>query len=144
MYTLHIITRGRTGYFIRQCRPVIEPNKQLSGLCPTIFAFVSNMVDIFIDDPQDLSKTDNVRALVQAKNINYIIGIREDIQETIKQFFEGKPEAEEAMGDEAGGDYDMIPDIEFEEEMEEDEEDDELDESSSQVVRMVDQVLISA
>lgn len=111
---------------------------------PLSWEISTGVVDIFIDDPHDLSKTDNIRTLIQAKRIKYIIGIREDVEETIKQFYEAKPSAKEVSEGEDVSDYDMIPDIEFEEEIETDEESDELDESSSQVVRMVDQILISA
>ncbi|MFC1515950.1 ATPase, T2SS/T4P/T4SS family [Thermodesulfobacteriota bacterium] len=111
---------------------------------PMSWEISTGVVEILIDDPHDLSKTDNIRSLIQAKKINYTIGVREDIEATVKQFYEGGTPSEEAMEDDAGDDYDMIPDIEFEEEVDEDEETDELDESSSQVVRMVDQVLISA
>ncbi|MBW1840571.1 MAG: Flp pilus assembly complex ATPase component TadA [Deltaproteobacteria bacterium] len=111
---------------------------------PLSWEISTGVVEVYIDEPHDLSKTDNVRTLIQAKKINYTIGIREDIEATIKQFYEGKTSSEEATTDDAGDDYDMIPDIEFEEEVDDDEEIEELDESSSQVVRMVDQILISA
>ncbi|MBW2192766.1 MAG: hypothetical protein JRF27_03155, partial [Deltaproteobacteria bacterium] len=57
---------------------------------PLSWEISTGVVEVYIDEPHDLSKTDNVRTLIQAKKINYTIGIREDIEATIKQFYEGK------------------------------------------------------
>lgn len=103
----------------------------------------SGTVDILIDDPTDLIKTDHIAALIYTNNINYFVGIKEDIAKIIKYFFDRRHETRDITEDHAANRFDIIPDIEFEE----DEEDDiveEFDESSSQVVRMVDQILISA
>lgn len=103
-------------------------------------------VSIFIDDPVDLMKTDNISALIKAKKYDFVVGIPEDIRQTIDLFFSEQTQAGQDMADDQfEDDLDMIPDIDFEEE-EDFEEDfaDELNESSSQVVRMVDQIIISA
>lgn len=99
-------------------------------------------VDILIDDPWDLRKTGLIRGLTKTKKINICVGIKEDIQKFISLFFEKK--TEEATQDMIAG-LDMIPDISFEEEEEEEiGMTEEIDESSSQVVRLVDQVIVTA
>ena len=100
-------------------------------------------VDILIDDPWDLRKTGLIRGLTKTRKINFCVGIKEDIEKFISLFFEKKTEkATQAMIAE----LDMIPDISFEEEEEEEdlEMSEETDEPSSQVVRLVDQVIVAA
>ncbi|MBW2239903.1 MAG: Flp pilus assembly complex ATPase component TadA, partial [Deltaproteobacteria bacterium] len=103
----------------------------------------SGAVDILIDDPTDLIKTDHIASLVYTNNINYFVGIKEDITKIIKHFFETKDESGTTVEKGTVDAFDMMPDIEFEED-EEEEIIEEFDESSSQVVRLVDQALISA
>ena len=103
----------------------------------------SGTVDILIDDPTDLIKTDHIAALIYTNNINYFVGIKEDIAKIIKYFFDKRHEAGDPDEEHAVESFDIMPDIDFEED-EEDEIVEEFDESSSQVVRMVDQILISA
>jgi type II secretory ATPase GspE/PulE/Tfp pilus assembly ATPase PilB-like protein len=103
----------------------------------------SGTVDILIDDPMDLIKTDHIAALIYTNNINYFVGIKEDIAKIIKYFFDKRHETGDLPGEHAAESFDIMPDIDFEED-EEDEIVEEFDESSSQVVRMVDQILISA
>jgi len=102
-----------------------------------------NGVEILIDDPGDLRKTGLIRGLVKTKKINFSVGIKEDIEKFISLFFQKK--TEDATRDMIA-ELDMIPDLSFEEE--EEEEDigltEEIDESSSQVVRLVDQVIVTA
>lgn len=99
-------------------------------------------VDILIDDPWDLRKTGLIMGLTKTKKINICVGIKEDIQKFISLFFEKKTaEATQDMIAE----LDMIPDVSFEEEEEEEiGMTEEIDESSSQVVRLVDQVIVTA
>lgn len=99
-------------------------------------------VQILIDDPNDLNKTDHIRALLKTKKINYSVGTKEDIEEFIRHFFQEKKIMESGVGKDGTEDFDMIPDINFEEEEEEEEEG--LDEASSQVMKLVDQTLVSA
>jgi len=103
----------------------------------------SKTVEIAIDDPTDLMKTDPIATLMKTKNIKYFIGIKEDITDIINYFFEGGTETTEESEEDDHESFDIIPDIDFEEE-EEEEFTEEVDESSSQIVRVVDQVLISA
>ena len=100
-------------------------------------------VEILIDDPGDLRKTGLIRGLTKTKKINICVGIKEDIQKFISLFFEKK--TEEATHDMIA-ELDMIPDISFEEEEEEEETGmtEEVDETSSQVVRLVDQIIVTA
>jgi type II secretory ATPase GspE/PulE/Tfp pilus assembly ATPase PilB-like protein len=102
-------------------------------------------IEILIDDPKDLNKTDHIRALVKTKKINFSVAIKEDIEPYIKRFFdEQKAESAAAPPDIMEG-YDLIPDITFEEEEEGAELEETLfDETSSQVVSLVDQILIAA
>ena len=98
-------------------------------------------VDILIDDPWDLRKTGLISGLTKTRKINFCVGIKEDIEKFISLFFEKKTEkATQAMIAE----LDMIPDISFEEEEEDLEMSEETDEPSSQVVRLVDQVIVAA
>lgn len=100
-----------------------------------------NRVEVLIDDPRDLRKTGQIRALIKSKNIALSVGIKEDIIQFINHFYEKKVEEpiESIMHD-----LDMIPDISFEEEEEVSGEDqDILDEGSSQVVKLVDQAIVT-
>ena len=101
-------------------------------------------VEILVDDPRDLNKTDNIKTLMKTGKITFSVAIREDIQEFIRHFFDqdGQVSGEAAM-DDVMEDFDMLPDVEFEEE-EEEALVDEVDEASSQVVKLVDQAIIAA
>jgi type II secretory ATPase GspE/PulE/Tfp pilus assembly ATPase PilB-like protein len=81
---------------------------------------------------------------MKTNRINFSVAIREDIQEYIKHFFDGNaPAADNLSMDDVMDDFNLIPDISFEEE-EEEVLTDEADESSSQVVKLVDQCIIAA
>ena len=103
-------------------------------------------VEILVDDPRDLNKTDNIRALMKTNRINFTVAIREDIEQFIRQFFDGGvPTGESTTVDQALDDFDLIPDVSFEEEEEEEEIVDEgFDEASGKIVKLVDQVIIAA
>jgi type II secretory ATPase GspE/PulE/Tfp pilus assembly ATPase PilB-like protein len=112
---------------------------------PLDWELSEGVYDIYIDDPHDLMKTDSISAVLKARRYNFIIGIQEDIRDTIAMFFKqdrDMPTDEDAEGED--GLDDLIPDIDFEEEDLEEELSEEVDEASGQIVRMVDQVLISA
>ena len=100
-------------------------------------------VDILIDDPGDLRKTGQIRGLTKTTRITFSVGIREDIEKYVRHFFDKKAESSAA---DMISELDMIPDIDFEEEEDDlqEEEDDLLNEESSQVVRLVDQIIINA
>ena len=101
-------------------------------------------VEILVDDPQNLNKTDNIKTLMKTGKITFSVAIREDIHEFIRHFFsQGSQAAGEASMDEGLEDFDMLPDVEFEEEEDEILEDS-ADEASSQVVKLVDQAIIAA
>ena len=100
-------------------------------------------VEILIDDPGDLRKTGQIRGLTKTTKIVFSVGIREDIEKYVHHFFNRKTESSaESMITE----LDMIPDVDFEEEEDDlqEEEDNLLNEESSQVVRLVDQIIINA
>jgi type II secretory ATPase GspE/PulE/Tfp pilus assembly ATPase PilB-like protein len=101
-----------------------------------------NGIEILIDNPRDLQKTDYVKALMNNQRINFSVGIKEDIERFINHFFD--PKAESLTADSFDDLDDMIPDISFEEEEEIEEDVAGMDESSSQVVKFVDQVLVTA
>ena len=102
-------------------------------------------VEILVDDPRDLNKTDNIRALMKTRRINFTVAIREDIEQFIRQFFDGGvPTGESTTVDQALDDFDLIPDVSFEEEEEEEIEDEGYDEASGKIVKLVDQVIIAA
>ena len=99
-----------------------------------------NGVEILVDDPKDLRKTDQIRGLIKTKKILLSVGIREDIERFIHYFFDNRqPDTTLELSEE----LDMIPEVTFEEE-EEHEAQDMHDESSSHVVRLVDQVVVTA
>lgn len=99
-------------------------------------------LDILIDDPRDLRKIDQVNGLMKANRIRFFIGIREDIQSFINLFFREEPKVSpENMLEE----LDMLPYVTFEEEDGDIEDEIEtLDESSSKVVKLIDQVIVTA
>jgi type II secretory ATPase GspE/PulE/Tfp pilus assembly ATPase PilB-like protein len=99
-------------------------------------------IEVLVDDPRNLNKTDNIKALMKTTKIHFSVAIREDIQAFIVHFFSKDRTAEGIPSEEATDDID-IPDITFEEEHEEVTAE-EADESSSQVVKLVDQVIIAA
>ena len=101
-------------------------------------------VEILVDDPRDLNKTDNIKALMKTGRINFTVAIREDIEKYIAQFFDGGSQTGETKTvDQSLEDFDLMPDVSFEEEEEEALTDD-IDEASSQVVKLVDQAIIAA
>jgi type II secretory ATPase GspE/PulE/Tfp pilus assembly ATPase PilB-like protein len=101
-------------------------------------------VEILIDDPRDLSRTDHIKALVKSKQLNFSVAIKEDIEAFIKLFFDDKTGDGATAGEDSFDDFELMPDVSFEEEEEPEEDHDELDESSGKVVKLVDQVLITA
>jgi type II secretory ATPase GspE/PulE/Tfp pilus assembly ATPase PilB-like protein len=110
---------------------------------PLNWEMTSGAVDILIDNPTDLIKTDHIAALIYTNNINYFVGIKEDIAKIIKYFFDKRHETGTIAEEDVVDSFDIMPDIDFEED-EDDEVVEDFDESSSQVVRMVDQIFISA
>ncbi|OQY05548.1 MAG: general secretion pathway protein GspE [Desulfobacteraceae bacterium 4572_123] len=98
-------------------------------------------IDILLDDPKDIRKTDHIKALIKSRKITLHVGIREDVEKYIRHFFKKQ---EEATVEESIDDQDFLLDISFEEEEEIEEEVESLDESTSQVVKLVDQVLVRA
>jgi type II secretory ATPase GspE/PulE/Tfp pilus assembly ATPase PilB-like protein len=102
-------------------------------------------IEILIDDPRDLNKTDHIRALVKTKKINFSVAIKEDIEPYIKRFFDEQKAEPAAPPPDIMEGYDLIPNISFEEEEEGTEWEETLfDETSSQVVSLVDQIVIAA
>ena len=97
-------------------------------------------LEILIDDPRDLRKIDQVTGLMKASRIEFSVGIREDIDRFIQHFFTKNPTtSDEDMLEELN----MISFTSFEEE-EEEEIEDMLDESSSKIVKLIDQVIVTA
>ncbi|MDY6972638.1 MAG: ATPase, T2SS/T4P/T4SS family [Thermodesulfobacteriota bacterium] len=101
-------------------------------------------VNVLIDDPRDLAKTGNISSLVKSKKISFSVGIKEDIQAYVKRFFSGETPEESTPSEEVIEDFDLVPDVAFEEEEEVEDEAQEFDEASGKVVRLVDQILVSA
>lgn len=106
----------------------------------------SDGVEILIDDPGDLRKTGQIKGLTKSNRIRFYVGIREDIEKYINLFFDRAKE-EKSVQDmqEMVDELNLIPDVSFEEE----EEalmsgQEEVDESSSQVVKLVDQFIVTA
>jgi len=99
-------------------------------------------IEVLVDDPRNLNKTDNIKSLMKTAKIHFSVAIREDIQAFIGSFFNKDRQTEAVAAEDITDDID-IPDITFEEEREE-MTTEEADESSSQVVKLVDQVIIAA
>ncbi len=99
-------------------------------------------VEILVDDPKDLRKTDHIKALMPNQKIKFAVGLKEDIDKYINHFFD--PRVEKRADHVLENLDDIIPDVAFEEEEELEEDLAGLDESSSQVVKFVDQVLVTA
>ncbi|NLA75746.1 MAG: Flp pilus assembly complex ATPase component TadA [Deltaproteobacteria bacterium] len=103
-------------------------------------------IQVLIDDPINLNKIDSVMGLLKAKKAEFFIGIKEDIEAYIKLFYDKKKVTDEIESSESQfDDFDMMPDISFEEE--EDHIDDhasEFNEASGKVVKLVDQILVAA
>jgi type II secretory ATPase GspE/PulE/Tfp pilus assembly ATPase PilB-like protein len=97
-------------------------------------------IDILLDDPNDIRKTDHIKALIKSQNITLHVGIKEDVEKFILHFFDKQGDAtiEESIDDK-----NFLLDISFEDE-DEIEEVEVLDESASQVVKLVDQILVRA
>jgi len=102
-----------------------------------------NFVEVLVYDPRDLNKTDNIKTLLNTPKINFSVAIKEDIEEFVKRFFDRDNTLDTDSGDDNFDNFDIIPDVSFEEE-EEDEIIDDSDESSSKVVKLVDQFIIAA
>jgi type II secretory ATPase GspE/PulE/Tfp pilus assembly ATPase PilB-like protein/tetratricopeptide (TPR) repeat protein len=99
-------------------------------------------IEILVDDPKDLRKTDHIRALMGNQKISISVAIKEDVEKYIQHFFDPRTEK---PADPAVQDLDqIIPDVSFEEEEESHDDRSALDESSSQVVKFVDQILVTA
>lgn len=101
-----------------------------------------NYIEILVDDPKDLRKTDYIKALMANQSIKFSIGIKEDIIKYIGYFFSADKSFENMDSTLDNLDL-LIPDFSFEEEELEIDKDI-VDESSSQVVRLVDQIIITA
>ena len=101
-----------------------------------------NGVEILVDDPKDLRKTDHIKALMPNQKIIFSVGFKEDVDRYINHFFD--PRAEGTSTTSFDDLDDIIPDVTFEEEEEIEDDIGGLDEASSQVVKFVDQVLITA
>lgn len=102
-------------------------------------------IEVLIDDPTNLNKVDIVKSLLKSGKTKFYVGIKEDIEAYIKLFFENKSSIETDSGTADFSDFDIIPDISFEEESEQTEDQTEIfDEASGKVVKLVDQVLVAA
>lgn len=101
-------------------------------------------VEVLVDDPRDLNKTDNIKTLLNTSKINFSVAIKEDIEEYIKRFYDTDRFNETVADADGLDDFDLIPDVSFEEEEEVEDGFDDDDESSSKVVKLVDQCIIAA
>ena len=45
-------------------------------------------VEVLVDDPRDLNKTDNIKTLLNTSKINFSVAVKEDIEEYIKRFYD--------------------------------------------------------
>jgi type II secretory ATPase GspE/PulE/Tfp pilus assembly ATPase PilB-like protein len=101
-------------------------------------------VEVLVDDPRNLNKTDNIKALMKTSKINFSVATREDILAYIDRFYSTDQYTDMGSNGEVVDNFDEILDVSFEEEEDVDETTNEADESSSKVVKLVDQCLIAA
>ena len=101
-------------------------------------------VEILLDDPKDLRKTGQIRGLIKTKKVNFSVGIKEDIEQFIKLFFDSINKQDEQHTESVVDELDFVQDINFEEEVDFDDDIEEVDEASGQVVKLIDQILVSA
>ena len=107
-------------------------------------AWDKDMVEVLVDDPRDLNKTDNIKQLLNTPKVTFSVSTKEDIEEFVKRFYDKDQLMDEDSEVADLDNFDMIPDVEFEEEDDTDDQMDEVDESSSKVVKLVDQFIIAA
>lgn len=104
-------------------------------------------IEILMDDPRDLRKLDHAKALFNTGKFIFSVGIKEDIEAIINHFFAEKKSQKMAEKATSGGqDFEDMPEIAFEDEVEDDEEEvtEAYSESSGKIVRLVDQMIVSA
>ncbi len=112
---------------------------------PLSWDMTEGLVEVLIDDPKNLEKTDNIYALINAKKIKFAVGIQEDIKKVIELFYDSKKRDDEDDYSNDDKQLNVILDVEFEEDEEDEvEADPNLNETSSQIVRIVDQIIITA
>jgi type II secretory ATPase GspE/PulE/Tfp pilus assembly ATPase PilB-like protein len=104
-------------------------------------------LEVLVDDPRNLNKTDNIKSLMKTAPITFSVAIREDILEFIRFFFEAESAPASEAADAPAQPADMVSEITFDA-RDEDEEDEvlpsDLEEASNQVVKLVDQLIIAA
>lgn len=101
-------------------------------------------VDVVINDPRDLMKTDQIASLLKTDKINYHVGIEEDIKGFIELFFNKKIEEDAVFGMESQDLDELVIPEGFELEEEEDDELESFGANESEIVRIVDQLIFSA
>ena len=55
-------------------------------------------IEVLVDDPRNLNKTDNIKTLMKNSRINFSVAIREDIQAFIEHFFAKEHSPERGPG----------------------------------------------
>jgi type II secretory ATPase GspE/PulE/Tfp pilus assembly ATPase PilB-like protein/tetratricopeptide (TPR) repeat protein len=122
----------------------LKKNFLLQNMWVPIDWDIEKGIDVVIDDPLNLMKTDQISNLLDAKKINYLVAIPEDIKAFIKSFYEKPSEESDAEPDVDNFDqFSMTGSFELEEE-DDDDEIQSLGGNESEVVRMVDQIIFSA
>lgn len=103
-------------------------------------------IEILMDDPRDLRKLDHAKALFNTGKFIFSVGIKEDIEAIINHFFaEKKSQKMAAKATTSVQEFEDMPEIAFEEDIDDEEETTETySESSGKIVRLVDQMIISA
>jgi type II secretory ATPase GspE/PulE/Tfp pilus assembly ATPase PilB-like protein len=102
---------------------------------------------IAVDDPQDLTRLDGIRAMNLAPRYDFLVGIKPDILQYIANSYGEKLDSEVTAGD---ADLAKIIDslgegeAEIEDEKKEEANPDEIDETDSGIVRLANQLIIEA
>ena len=79
------------GYLTRRLVDVAQDVIITEDDCQTL-----DGIEVMVDDPKDLRKTDHIRALMNNQKITFSVGIKEDIIDYINHFFD--PNREQLSG----------------------------------------------
>src|SRR5260221_8226121 len=100
---------------------------------------------IAVDDPQDLTRLDGIRAMALSPRYDFMVGIRDDILQYIGNSYGEKAEAAQSEGADLAKIIDMLGEGDAQIEEEEVKEGPaEIDETDSGIVRLVNQLIIEA
>src|SRR5258708_1352418 len=99
---------------------------------------------IAVDDPQDLTRLDGIRAMGLSPRYDFIVGMKDEILQYIPTSYGEKAEVAATEGADLAKIIDMLGEGDAQVEEEEAKEGPEIDETDSGIVRLVNQLIIEA